>query len=456
MDVLKVDPYSNNSPSKMEGSVFHLDLDSVRRQSKNKVDIYDAGADGDKYGAYGDIVNGSKEKKQAFASEKIPKRYFWSGALGMIFALVNSCFIFCAWPQSHIFLVPKAWHEFMTTAAIGFIGLFAGSLILNCEAWMNIKEIKTWKNFWFLYLVCAIAWILSSVGYYQIYAVMLGLSPPMPLNIHVCGILTLVAAMSFLWFIIPASVRHADETFWKRYCFYILAQIFRYVAVLEYFVCTWGFVNLYTEYQWIVAIVLPIIREVNAWVLAELCYRSAGTRSIKVKITATHEMACRHAVFLSVALSLLATVQTAFICMALDFVVNLLICLKIIWRSNKKNETIDVENDDDLQELALNEKTVYIIPFAYFICFLVAWFGPNTWIIGNVGNTSWHYGKVEELSQPILIMLAMFTVDLVGIVLWAFLLKYFTKIKYVDGYMHMQKNYWLIMAIHEAYSLNEV
>ena len=115
-----------------------------------------------------------------------------------------------------------------------------------------------------------------------------------------------------------------------------------------------------------------------------------------------------------------------------------------------------MENDDDLQELALNEKTVYIIPFAYFICFLVAWFGPNTWIIGNVGNTSWHYGKVEELSQPILIMLAMFTVDLVGIVLWAFLLKYFTKIKYVDGYMHMQKNYWLIMAIHEAYSLNEV
>ena len=80
-------------------------------------------------------------------NEKIPTRYFWSGGCGIVFALVNSCFIFCAFPQHHIFTVPSAWYEFMTTAAIGFIGLFAASLILNCEIWLNIRNIRTWKNF---------------------------------------------------------------------------------------------------------------------------------------------------------------------------------------------------------------------------------------------------------------------------------------------------------------------
>ena len=429
--------------------MHNLSTDAGNHRTNNKVDIF---PDGTK----DDIIISNCDAKVANDCKKVPKRYIWSGGLGLLLALANSCFFYCAWPQQHIFLVPNAWHEFMTTAAIGFIGLFAGSLVLNFEVWMNIKEIRTWRNFWFLYLFCAVAWILSNVGYYQIYYVMLGLHPPMPLNIHVCGILTYAAALSILWFIIPSSVRNADETFWKRYGFYVLAQTFRYVAVLEYFACTWGFFKLGIDYQWIVALILPVIREVNARVLGELCYRSGGSKDIAIKVTATHEMACRHAIFLSVAVSLLVTVQTAFICFILDFLVGLILCIKIIWRAKRKGHSISVAYDTDLHELVFNGKTVYIIPLAYFLCFLVAWFGPNYYILGSVGNASWHWGKVRHLSPPILIMLAMFAMELIGIVMYALLLKCLIRISYFDGYMHMQKKYWFIMAVHEAYALNEV
>ena len=396
-----------------------------------------------------------ENKKALPENSHISQRYFWSGGTGIIFALLNSCFVFCAVPQHHIFLVPNAWHEFVTTSAIGFMGLFATSLILNCEIWMNIKTVKTWRNFLFLYFGCALVWILANIGYYHVYVIMMGLSPPLPLNIHVCGTFTLGFAVSFFWYLIPYHTR-SETNFWKRYRFYMLAQLFRYVAVLEYFVLTWMFVTVEDDYQWIVAILLPILREVNAWVLVALCYKSAGTRNNAIKITATHEMACRHAVFLSVALSLLATQRTAFICIGLDFAVNLVLCIQIIWRTRKKKQLPNIEDDTDLQELALNEKTVYIVPLAYFICFLVAYFGPNSRIIGNVGNTSWHFGKVNDIWPPVFIMLLMFLIDLVGIAVWTFLLKIFCNITYLKGYMHIQKKYWFIMAIHEAYSLNEV
>ena len=389
---------------------------------------------------------------------KVSKLYFWSGGMGIVIALLNSCLIFCAWPQHHIFLAPKAWHEFMTTTAIGFIALFAASLILNSEVWLNIRTIKTWKNFAVLYLASVFGWFLANIGYYQIYSVMLGFKPPMPLNIHGCGIFTLIFSLLCFWFMIPTSLKTKEQKrgFQRRYGYYVLTQLFRYFAVLEYFFVAWLFVTVDSDYQWIIAILLTVLREMNGRILTRICYESAGFKSDAIKVTAIHEMACRHAVFLSVALSLLATKETAFVCIGLDFTANLFLCLQIIWRIRWKKIMTSIENDTDLQELALNEKTVYVVPLAYFICFLVAYLGPNRWIIGNVGNTSWHFGRVEELISPLIPMFIMFLVDFVGMILWFILLKIFCNICYFKGYMYLQKKYWLIMAVHEGYSLNEV
>ena len=211
-------------------------------------------------------------------NQNIPIRYLFSGGTGVIFALVNSCFIFCAFPQNHIYLVPKAWHEFMTTSAIGFTGLFSASLILNCEIWMNIKGIRTWKNFILLYLISAFAWMLGNIGYYHIYCVILDLSPPMPLNIHICSLFIFFVALSCLWLLIPADAR-SDEMFWTKYGYYILAQVLRYVAIMEYFFITWLFVALNKDYQWCIAIILPILREINGYVFQFLCFNVAWVKN---------------------------------------------------------------------------------------------------------------------------------------------------------------------------------
>ena len=300
----------------------------------NGNELYDVGS-----------AKGAKQGTYHFTSNL----YFWSGGCGIVFALLNSCLIFCAWPQNHIFLVPSAWYEFMTSASIGFIGLFAASLILNCEIWMDINEIKTWRNLLYLYLFSACAWLLANTGYYHIYSGVLELRPPMPLNIHVCGTFTLISALSFLWILIPSDVRSRDM-FWNRYWYYALAQIYRYVAVLQYFVLSWLFVVIPRDYQPVIAIMLPIVRSINGRLLTAICYKAAGTKNNDaILVTCKHEMGCRHAVFLSVAISILATRESASLALGFDVAVNFVICLKIIWRTKRQKKVLETKDDTDLQ-----------------------------------------------------------------------------------------------------------
>ena len=127
-----------------------------------------------------------------------PHFYFWSGSSGILLALLNSCLIFCLWPQHNIFTQPSYWYEFMTFSVFGFIGLFSACFILNCSIWMQIESIATFKNFICLYFVSAITWILVNIAYYLTWTDILALQPPMPLNIHVCGITTLMIVMMTL------------------------------------------------------------------------------------------------------------------------------------------------------------------------------------------------------------------------------------------------------------------
>ena len=167
-------------------------------------------------------------------------------------------------------------------------------------------------------------------------------------------------------------------------------------------------------------------------------------------------MSCRHGVYFSVALSLLATTNTAYFALALDFIVNLIICIKIMWRTKKAEPPVPLEDDADLHALALNEKVVYIVPLTFIICAVVAYYGPNAWILGNVYNESWHFGRLEDFAQPVKIMAILFCIDIISIILWQIFLKIFSKISYYNGFMYIQRRFWFFMAIHEAFSLNEV
>ena len=60
-----------------------------------------------------------------------------------------------------------------------------------------------------------------------------------------------------------------------------------------------AFINCPTDYQWILGLILPLIRELNGWVVQKLAYQSAAGDSSGVKIICVQAVIVYHSMFLA-------------------------------------------------------------------------------------------------------------------------------------------------------------
>ena len=95
-----------------------------------------------------------------------------------------------------------------------------------------------------------------------------------------------------------------------------------------------------------------------------------------------------------------------------------------------------------------NEKLEAVIPAGYCLCYLVAYYGPNKAILGNVAESD-----VEKTMQMTGLL---FLLDVSSLLVSSTLLWVFCKINLFKVYLKSQKELWWIMASQEAYLLYEV
>ena len=69
--------------------------------------------------------------------------------------------------------------------------------------------------------------------------------------------------------------------------------------------------------------------------------------------------------------------------------------------------------DKAVATLALTEIMEVLIPLIYGINFVIAYYGPNSMILGNIGNSYWQYHAVEDITNTLSSVSLMFLVDLV-------------------------------------------
>ena len=97
------------------------------------------------------------------------------------------------------------------------------------------------------------------------------------------------------------------------------------------------------------------------------------------------------------------TFETACLLMIFDSVPNIFLFAKII-RSRGKIESSKTqeqktyaESEITMDSLALKELFEVLIPSVYCITFVIAFYGPNAEVIGNVKNDYWQYKRVSTL-----------------------------------------------------------
>ena len=88
-----------------------------------------------------------------------------------------------------------------------------------------------------------------------------------------------VGAVVGIWFQFPSSWR-SDTTFRKKVKFLLLAQMFILVMSLQYWAFSWTFYAVPLQYQWVLAIILTIVRELNTLALAAICEKGANFNTI--------------------------------------------------------------------------------------------------------------------------------------------------------------------------------
>ena len=95
--------------------------------------------------------------------------------------------------------------------------------------------------------------------------------------------------------------------------------------------------------------------------------------------------------------------------------------------------------------------------FTYVMLIIMAYFGPNAEILGNVKLKIWQFQRpIPDISACILKVSLLMAVDLLTLVINGILIWKICDINILQILKKLQKEYWMYFAVAEAYVLMEV
>ena len=109
-----------------------------------------------------------------------------------------------------------------------------------------------------------------------------------------------------------------------------------------------------------------------------------------------------------------------------------------------------------IEDLILTERIETLVPLSFIICYAIAYYGPNAEILGNVKLELWHFRPVLDFGTYVKNVFVLFLVDFMSLVLNGIILPTTCNINIFDIFRNIQSEFWLIMAVQQAWSLAQV
>ena len=112
---------------------------------------------------------------------------------------------------------------------------------------------------------------------------------------------------------------------------------------------------------------------------------------VSKELIAQHLAVTFHMIFVSVCVGGIATDATLYTLIASDFIINNYFAV-MTWRAKRNATEKSLQKlKTSVQILVLSECLEIVIPLAYLLCFVIAYYGPNADILGNIKNDYWQY-----------------------------------------------------------------
>ena len=363
--------------------------------------------------------------------------------LGILLPFTCVCYLTLI-PLHDLIQYPEYWYEQILTS-IGLVPLFSVYAIINCSAWMNISRIRSLKNIVFTAFAglssVVVTWTTgtlwwTNMGYYS----------PVPFSGLIAGYAIAAGEYFAVWFSFPRGWRKNGE-FRKRLQYFLVSLALSQILTIQYNVIAKFLLVFKENYQWIIALSLPVFIEFNTWVVTLIATKASRGDIRSVEVVCSHVMGTRHALFLSYTLGSIATNTSSNIILATDHLIKLFMVMQLI--RLKKKDPLNVEKQIDLvQNLIITQMLECVVPLVYCLCFCSAYLGPNSTLIGNVGNSYFQYDKVDDFEGTIKNIATFFLVEVCSLLSNSSLLWIFARINLYKALCLYVKEYGVTFTIN--------
>ena len=359
----------------------------------------------------------------------------------IIFSLVATI-PFSVVPIHNVFLEPSYWFEIPLQAmAINILWAIYHPTVAGY--YMNIGYIRKARRILeFLFLWTFVVLFVEAAAYF-IWTHRMNYQYPIPFSGYLTSYICMGTMLATIYFAFPIRWRR-DKAFQKRFKYFLLTYFFSTIVTIEYSI--FSILNFMAPFygfpQPIVVLLLPVMREFNIWVYNGCIKRCADGDVSGAQLVGTYNLVTRHVIMLCITLGSKTTTSSSITLMAIDFTINIYYCVKIVWITKRKSEKDDEKRINLLQELALNELVEFLAPLSFLVTIIVAYYGPNSTLIGDVGNGYWQYTAIKDIKPMIKTVVIFFLVDFVSAIVCAFLLWRFCKINLFKAAMALEKEFW--------------
>ena len=365
-------------------------------------------------------------------------------------------------PQHNSIIHPDYWYEIMIVGCLSFGLTQTFDTMMACKFYFKVDSMISLRVFIYLYLVGAISWIFAYSMTYLVWTVLCGYNHPLPLSLAVSYIWFLVHYIAlYILFTRELSIR---DDFRKKIRAFNVSRVYVLFIGAQFEAVTLLFNILPSEIQWILAFLLPLLREINIRMLTNILLLSPsvddqnGSGQMLILI-GSHSV---HLLYVSIKMSHTTTQITSCLILIIDLILNLYSCKdiirlhKVIGQENEENLVHRATIKQHLVRLILVETLEALVPLAYVITILIAYYGPNANILGNIGNSQWQYEAIPDIRRLIENLTLMFVIDICGAIIVGLLLWKMCSINVMRKAIEVIQDYWAIIAVIVANLLNYV
>ena len=386
-----------------------------------------------------------------------------------ILTILGFCVLFSSplllFPQHNAILYPEYWYEAMISAALSFIITFSFDSLMVCKYYFKVDSMLTVGIFIRLFLSTTVSWILTCCVIYWIWTLSLGYKYPMPLTL-VFGYIQFWVQYVTLYVLFKSNkhnIPNADVVE-KRILPFAFSRLWSLCIDMQYKGLTFLFIIIPPALQWILAFLMPILRELNYFMVNQTMINWPKVEDGSGKQWIICGINAYHALYVAIKLGHTTTHASSVIILAVDFVLNLHCCYKVTCFNRAITPEICITDQAKyiaqreylLVKFLLIEILEVLVPIAYVVTVLIAYYGPNAEILGNIRNDYWQYDDIDDIESSLQAVMIMCVIDGCSAIIGGYWIWRVSSIDCLEEACRVLRNYWGCIAVTIAHYLNYV